>query len=62
MKKIEKLQKEHQATELAIARETTDRASAEAASIPSSFEKGNILKIKGEYIPGYEELEIRSNK
>ncbi|KAG2231924.1 hypothetical protein INT48_001438 [Thamnidium elegans] len=60
LENVEKLHKEHQAVELAIARETTDRATAAATSIPTSFEKGSILKIKGEYIPGYEELEVHS--
>ncbi|KAI8079250.1 hypothetical protein BDF21DRAFT_38049 [Thamnidium elegans] len=61
LENVEKLHKEHQAVELAIARETTDRATAAATSIPTSFEKGSILKIKGEYIPGYEELEVHSS-
>lgn len=50
LENINKLREEHEAVELAIARETADRATVTATSIPTSFEKGCILKINGEYI------------
>jgi hypothetical protein len=53
LENVNKLRKEHEA----IARETADRATA----IPTSFEKGCVLKIKGDYIPGYEELQVHSS-
>ncbi|KAG2233989.1 hypothetical protein INT48_006481 [Thamnidium elegans] len=58
MEKVNQLFREHKAVELSLAMEKSDVNEVSRNSIPSSFEKGCILKIKGDYIPGYEELQV----
>lgn len=53
---IEELKREHKEVKLKVARRVI--SSASTISIVSSLEKGCVLKIKGEYIPGYQELQI----
>lgn len=59
IKNIYQLYKEHTSIELSIARRTMN--SAAATKLSDSFEKGCVLKIRGEYIPGYEQLQINSS-
>jgi hypothetical protein len=53
---IRQLERENNGVKLSIARRTMNPAST--VSLVDSLEKGCILKIKGEYIPKYPELQI----
>ncbi|CAO3675813.1 unnamed protein product [Rhizopus stolonifer] len=56
---IEQLQREHKQVKLSISRKIVIPAST--ISLIDSLEKGYVLKIKGEYIPGYPELQVSTS-
>ncbi|KAL0075689.1 hypothetical protein J3Q64DRAFT_1769198 [Phycomyces blakesleeanus] len=56
---IEQLEREHKQVKLSVSRKTVNPAST--ISLVDSLEKGCILKIKGEYIPGYPDLKVSTS-
>ncbi|GAA5813115.1 hypothetical protein MFLAVUS_006584 [Mucor flavus] len=60
VEKLNKLAKEHKAVEVSLCRENLNAEEAKITTITSLFEKRNILKIKGDYIPDCEELQVHS--